>query len=89
MKCSKWQKQNIKNISVSDLIAIKSELELINRIEYYPNYRLICNDAHVIEAMIKSERFHYISKNPLTKAYYVHPFTCPQFISVNNRLYKY
>lgn len=90
MKLSKWQKNNIKNIPISDLIAIKSELEKINRVEYYPNYQLVCKDADVIDALIKSERFHYISvQNRYTKAFFVHPFTCPQFISVGNRLYKY
>lgn len=90
MKMTKWQKQNVKSMNISDLINIKSELEKINRVEYYSNYKLICKDESVIDSLLKSNRFDYISEHSqIIKGFYIQPFTCPQFISVGHKLYKY
>ena len=88
MKMSKWQKSNIRSINVSDLINIKSALQSINRIEYYPNFELICKDKGVIDALVSSQNY-YVEKQGCIISFFKPSYTCPKYIAVAHRLYKY
>ena len=88
MKLSKWQKNNIKKICISDLINIKSVLAKVNKVEYYPNFELICKDKGVIDALIDSQNF-YIEKQGNIMGFFKPSYTCPKYIAISNRLYKY